>query len=1600
MWKRTFQTLSVLLLLSGCTKATLNFDSITVRGVATLAPVKNATVTVKVLNKDGTEGKTLGTTTSLNDGTWALAATKNPEPVVVSFQNGSYTDEATGREIVLSSGEKYSTVLETFTVSKEIALTPVTHLAAQAAIQSMKAGSESQKAITDNFKKVAEAVGMEGADLNSLIPPNTTDADAVSDATEKEKSYAILLAGLSQLAKNKNMSQKDLIDSLVKDFAGDQVFDGKDNGNAVTLGSTTLKSDDWSVGLSKAMSDWQEGSFNTAGMSASSIVSPVASPTGIQFDQDISLTTSVTSNSATISWTAITGNYQMDVMVKRADSDGTISTVTDSTGVSSSSLSLTNLTKGTHHVLLKVRSGNATVKTFTTSFQVKELTAPNEPAPTVTSVSPTVGALAGGTTLTIHGTGFMTGATVSVGGNPCISPSVTNSTTMTCTTASHAAGQTSIVVTNADTQSGTGTNLYTFQAAPTVTSVSPTAGALAGATSITITGTGFVSGATVSVGGNPCTSASVTNSTTMTCTTASHAAGQTSIVVTNADTQSGTGTNLYTYQAAPTVTSVSPTAGALAGATSITITGTGFVSGATVIVGGNACTTVSVVSVSAITCTTAAHLAGAVDVVVTNTDTQAATGSAIYTYAAAPTVTSVSPNGGLPAGGTNITITGTDFTSGATVSVGGVSCSSLTFVSATSLTCTTGAHATPGSVNIVVTNADGQIGTAANAFTYRDAPTVTSISTSAGPLAGGTNISITGTGFVTGATVSVVGIACTSVSVNSASNITCTTAAKGVAGSGNVVVTNPDTQFGTGANLFTYQNPPSITSITLSPATLLIGGGNLISITGSNILSGSTATIGGAACENPVVTSGVLTCNVPPKPAGSYNLVVTNQYGQTGTYGTSLSYSTGEAWMTLSTTGAPTKRSDVPAVWTGSTMIIFGGYDGTSFTNTGGQYDPVANSWTTTNPTSAPSIRRNNSAVWTGSKMIVWGGYDGAYLDTGGCYDPISNDWTTTSTTSYIPTTRGRISAVWTGSKMIIWGGAPATGQYYNTGAMYSPETNSWLQINTSGAPQYRAEHSAIWTGSRMVVFGGSYMSGGYLNDGAQFDPDANSWTPISVTNSPSPRMWHSAVWTGRKMIVFGGFDGNGSNGFFNDGGQYDPTANNWSIITSTGAPTIRATNAVWTGRNMLIWGGHSNSGIQNSGALFDPYTVSWVTINSTGAPLGYQQIKSGVWTGSKFIIFGGMQSAIYYNNGGVYTPPADSASNTWTVMTTTAAPVARSGHVAVWSGSKMIIWGGYGGSYLNTGGLYDPITDSWTDTNASGAPQARTQSTAVWTGKQMIVWSGTSDNTGGLYDPTANSWIETSTTGAPTQRQYHSAVWSGNSMYIYGGIDTSGDTNTGGIYTPPTTTNISDLGTWTTLNPTNAPSARINFSTVLTGTRMIVWGGSHTAAGTTYYNDGGTYDLSTNTWTVTTTVNFPTARAHHTAVWTGKYMLIWGGTSASVTFDNSGSIYTPSDSASSDTWQSMSTVNLPVGRSDHSAIWTGSHMFVFGGSSTGGTRLNTAGLFNPTQNEWLLPTNTSAPSGRTGHTNVWTGKQILIWGGQDNSVSPYYTNTGGLFTP
>ena len=172
-----------------------------------------------------------------------------------------------------------------------------------------------------------------------------------------------------------------------------------------------------------------------------------------------------------------------------------------------------------------------------------------------------------------------------------------------------------------------------------------------------------------------------------------------------------------------------------------------------------------------------------------------------------------------------------------------------------------------------------------------------------------------------------------------------------------------------------------------------------------------------------------------------------------------------------------------------------------------------------------------------------------------------NDNWASTCITN-APDGRIDHSAVWTGSEMIVWG-----GENYpfvlNTGGRYNPSTDSWTATSTTNAPDARGRHTAVWTGSEMIVWGGRDAFSRPLNTGGRYNPATDSWTHTSIRiNPPLGREGHTAVWTGSQMIIWGGaYHGVGPPVYFNTGGRYNPSTD----IGRTPAPPVRLLVASFT---------------------------------------------------------------------------------------------------------------------------------------------------------------------------------------------------------------------------------------------------------------------------------------------------------------------------------------------------------------------------------------------------------------------------------------------------
>jgi hypothetical protein len=310
--------------------------------------------------------------------------------------------------------------------------------------------------------------------------------------------------------------------------------------------------------------------------------------------------------------------------------------------------------------------------------------------------------------------------------------------------------------------------------APAVNSISPTSGPPKGGTAVTITGTGLTGATQVRFGTVPATSFKVVSSAEITAVSPAQPPATHWIdVTTPSGTTVATAADSFTYNPVPTLGWISPTSGLTTGGTAITITGTGLTGATQVLFGAVPAKSFTVVSSTEVSAVSPAQGVAVHNVTVTNPNgTTAILWNDRFTYLPAQVLSSVSPTSGPPKGGTTVTLTGTGLTGATRVLFGTVPATSFKVISSSEITAVSPAQA-PGTHWVDVTTPSGTTAaSAAVAFTYDPVPTLGWISPNRGPAAGGTTVTITGTGLI-GATEVLFGtVPATSFKVVSSTEVT------------------------------------------------------------------------------------------------------------------------------------------------------------------------------------------------------------------------------------------------------------------------------------------------------------------------------------------------------------------------------------------------------------------------------------------------------------------------------------------------------------------------------------------------------------------------------------------------------------------------------------------------------------------------------------------------------------------------------------------------------------------------------------------------------------------------------------------------------------
>jgi hypothetical protein len=321
---------------------------------------------------------------------------------------------------------------------------------------------------------------------------------------------------------------------------------------------------------------------------------------------------------------------------------------------------------------------------------------------------------------------------------------------------------------------------------------------------------------------------------------------------------------------------------------------------------------------------------------------------------------------------------------------------------------------------------------------------------------------------------------------------------------------------------------------------------------------------------------------------------------------------------------------------------------------------------------------------------------------------------------------------------------------------LYNQQTDKWT-IRNYGAITYDTllvamEHGGtmVWTGTECIFWGGGYISyctgifpnqtcypGFYSNSGIKYNPATNTWTLLSNINAPSARKNHKAVWTGTEMVIWGGRSGDSLHHYSNTGAKYNPVTNSWAPmpvpIAFQGREDFTMTKA---DNNIIIWGGKSKE------------PKSRLVTNPCDAPNTYTAHYDSIRN---------------FNDGRIYSL----VNNNWANISMTNAPMARHHASAVWAYDKLIVAGGvntgpfslYCGictfppipipqscskqvdadSILNTGASYDPIANMWTA--IPNAPKKFKNLVGMFDNEQYLSFFG--EDTILSYEPSAGDWFE-----------------------------------------------------------------------------------------------------------------------------------------------------------------------------------------------------------------------------------------------------------------
>lgn len=300
--------------------------------------------------------------------------------------------------------------------------------------------------------------------------------------------------------------------------------------------------------------------------------------------------------------------------------------------------------------------------------------------------------------------------------------------------------------------------------------------------------------------------------------------------------------------------------------------------------------------------------------------------------------------------------------------------------------------------------------------------------------------------------------------------------------------------------------------------------------------------------------------------------------------------------------------------------------------------------------------------------------------------------------------------------------------------------------------------NASVWTGTELIVYGRRPALNPSADVAASYVPATNTWTTLTPPPGPGYVPGYSAVWTGKEMLVFGAFHSV----------AYEPRSGEWRELPRTVPGGI----VVWTGREAIGWGGGCCGDASGSGVAYDPRSATYRALPR--GPLAPSQRPIGAWTGRELVLLvdglsplDGKPYPARFARAAAYNP----VTRTWRRL----SPIPVSGGqlgAAGWDGHELLVAGAGTGS--RAAFALDPRANRWR--RLTPLPRPRIGAVALWTGTRFVLWGGQSppaDTPGGLrdgvaYDVRTNGW--SSIPRAPLRSSGSAVAWTGRSLIVFGG--------------------------------------------------------------------------------------------------------------------------------------------------------------------------------------------------------------------------------------